>query len=58
MFTGERHIGPRELRVRDLAQDRLPVFGRAGHALPLGFVVQHTGAINRAGPIERMMRFT
>lgn len=57
IFTGERHNGPQELRVRGLALDRLPVFGRAGHALPLGHVVQHTGAIDRANPIERILRF-
>jgi alpha-D-xyloside xylohydrolase len=57
LFTGERHGGARELRMRGLPLDRLPVFGRAGQTLPLGRIVQHTGEIDRADPVERTIRF-
>jgi alpha-D-xyloside xylohydrolase len=57
LFTAELHQGPCELRVRNLPLDRLPVFGRDRHQLPLGRVVQHTGQIDRADPAERIIRF-
>jgi alpha-D-xyloside xylohydrolase len=57
LFTGERHAGPRQLSLRDVPLDRLPVFGRAGHALPLGNVVQHTGAVDRAAAMARALHF-
>lgn len=57
LFTGERLAGPRELHMRGLPLDRLPVFGRAGQALPLGRIVQHTGEIDQANPIDRVVYF-
>lgn len=57
LWTGEPHQGGRELRLRHLPLDRLPVFGRAGHTLPLGRPVQHTGEIDPANPIEAVLTF-
>lgn len=57
LFTGERHEGGRMLRVAGLPLDRLPVFGREGHVLPLGRAVQHTGEIDLADPIEEVLAF-
>jgi alpha-D-xyloside xylohydrolase len=56
-WTGERHEGRRLLRMSDVPLDRLPVFGREGAKLPLGRVVQHTGEINAADPIEDVRIF-
>jgi alpha-D-xyloside xylohydrolase len=56
-WTGARHDGGRVLRVAGVPLDRLPVFGRAGQELPLGRVVQHTGEIDAADPIEEVRRF-
>jgi alpha-glucosidase (family GH31 glycosyl hydrolase) len=37
--------------------DQFPLFGREGHALPLGRNVQHTGEINAAAPLEALWIF-
>jgi alpha-glucosidase (family GH31 glycosyl hydrolase) len=37
--------------------DRFPVFGREGHALPLGRAVQHTGEIDIERPLEQLWVF-
>lgn len=37
--------------------DWIPVFGREGHVLPLGPVVQHTGAIDPAAPVNELWAF-
>ena len=37
--------------------DQFPVFGREGHALPLGRAVQHTGEIDDANPLELLWVF-
>jgi alpha-D-xyloside xylohydrolase len=37
--------------------DKFPVFGREGYALPLGPVVQHTGAIDAAKPLAALYLF-
>jgi hypothetical protein len=37
--------------------DKFPVFGREGHTLPLGPVVQHTGAIDAAKPLAALYLF-
>jgi alpha-D-xyloside xylohydrolase len=45
------------LRTVVKAIDQVPVWGRAGHALPLGHAVQHTGQIDAANPIEELLLF-
>jgi alpha-D-xyloside xylohydrolase len=37
--------------------DRFPVFGREGHALPLGPAVQHTGEVDREQPLNALWVF-
>ena len=57
LWSGARHEGGRELRVSGLKLDRLPVFGRKGHVLPLGRAVQHTGEIDPADPVDDVIAF-
>jgi len=52
----QRFPGQRVLRYK-AALDQFPVFGREGHALPLGRVVQHTGEIDAASPLEQLWVF-
>ncbi len=52
----QRHPGSRLLRYR-ATLDQFPVFGREGHALPLGPAVQHTGEIDRLLPLEALWVF-
>ena len=40
-----------------LPLDRLPVFGREGHVLPLGRAVQHTGEIDGSDPVDEIIAF-
>jgi alpha-D-xyloside xylohydrolase len=37
--------------------DQFPVFGREGHALPLGRAVQHTGEMSKNNPLELLWLF-
>ena len=52
----QRFPGLRVLRYR-AALDQFPVFGREGHALPLGPAVQHTGEIDPARPLDGLWVF-
>jgi len=52
----QRFPGQRMLRYK-AALDQFPVFGREGHALPLGRAVQHTGEIDGARPLEQLWVF-
>ncbi len=52
----QRFPGLRVLRYR-AALDQFPVFGREGHALPLGPAVQHTGEIDRRRPLDGLWLF-
>ena len=54
--TRRRFVGRQVLRYR-AKLDQFPVFGREGHALPLGRAVQHTGEIDRAAPLELLWVF-
>ena len=54
--TRARYPGSRVLRYR-AKLDQFPVFGREGHALPLGRAVQHTGEIDDAQPLEWLWVF-
>jgi alpha-D-xyloside xylohydrolase len=54
--TRQRHAGQRVLRYT-ARLDQFPVFGREGHALPLGRAVQHTGEIDVAHPLEQLWVF-
>ncbi len=47
--TRQRFAGRQVIRYR-AKLDQFPVFGREGHALPLGRAVQHTGEIDSANP--------
>ena len=49
--TRQRFAGKQVLRYT-APLDQFPVFGREGHALPLGRAVQHTGEIDAAQPLE------
>ncbi|MDP2958748.1 MAG: glycoside hydrolase family 31 protein, partial [Longimicrobiales bacterium] len=46
LANGERVEGPRALR-RTVPLDQMPMYGREGHLLPLGPVVQHTGELGK-----------
>jgi alpha-D-xyloside xylohydrolase len=52
----QRFPGQRVLRYK-AALDQFPVFGREGHALPLGPAVQHTGELDAANPLEQLWVF-
>jgi alpha-D-xyloside xylohydrolase len=52
----QRFPGGRVLRYK-ATLDQFPVFGREGHALPLGPAVQHTGEIDAARPLEQLWVF-
>ena len=52
----QRLAGRAVLRYR-AKLDQFPVFGREGHALPLGRAVQHTGEIDAARPLELLWVF-
>jgi alpha-D-xyloside xylohydrolase len=54
--TRRRYTGRQVLRYR-APLDQFPVFGREGHALPLGRAVQHTGEIDAERPIEQLWLF-
>jgi alpha-D-xyloside xylohydrolase len=54
--TRQRVAGRQVIRYR-AALDRFPVFGREGYALPLGPVVQHTGEIDVARPLNALYLF-
>jgi len=54
--TRQRFTGRQVIRYR-AKLDQFPVFGREGYALPLGRVVQHTGEIDDAGPVELLWVF-
>ena len=51
-----RYAGRQVLRYK-AALDQFPVFGREGHALPLGPAVQHTGEIPVDKPVEQLWLF-
>ena len=52
----QRLPGGRIVRYR-AGLDQFPVFGREGHALPLGPAVQHTGEIDPARPLLQLWLF-
>jgi len=52
----QRLPGGRVVRYR-ASLDQFPVFGREGHALPLGPAVQHTGEIDPARPLQQLWLF-
>ncbi len=54
--TRTRYAGRQVLRYR-ATLDQFPVFGREGHALPLGRAVQHTGEIDATNPLEQLWVF-
>jgi alpha-D-xyloside xylohydrolase len=56
LATRQRVAGRQVIRYR-APLDRLPVFGREGHVLPLGPVVQHTGEIDPARPLDALYVF-
>ena len=56
LATRQRIAGRQVIRYR-APLDRFPVFGREGYALPLGPVVQHTGEMNLARPLDALYLF-
>jgi alpha-D-xyloside xylohydrolase len=54
--TRARYAGSQVLRYA-ARLDQFPVFGREGHALPLGRAVQHTGHISPDNPLELLWLF-
>ena len=56
LATRQRIAGRQVIRYR-ATLDRFPVFGREGYALPLGPVVQHTGEIDAARPLDALYVF-
>jgi hypothetical protein len=56
LSSRQRLAGRQVIRYR-ATLDRFPVFGREGYALPLGPVVQHTGEIDLAKPLDALWLF-
>lgn len=56
LWTGESLPGGRAITV-EAPLDWIPVYGRDGHVLPLGPVVQHTGAIDLDAPVNELWAF-
>ncbi len=56
LATRQRLAGRQVIRYR-ATLDRFPVFGREGHALPLGPAVQHTGEIDSERPLNALWLF-
>ncbi len=56
LISRQRFPGQRVLRYK-AGLDQFPVFGREGYALPMGFIVQHTGEIDAAKPLEQLWVF-
>jgi alpha-D-xyloside xylohydrolase len=56
LSSRQRVAGRQVIRYR-ATLDRFPVFGREGYALPLGPVVQHTGEIDKAKPLDALWLF-
>jgi alpha-D-xyloside xylohydrolase len=56
LASRQRLAGRQVIRYR-ATLDRFPVFGREGYALPLGPVVQHTGEIDVARPLDALWLF-
>jgi alpha-D-xyloside xylohydrolase len=56
LASRQRLAGRQVIRYR-ATLDRFPVFGREGHALLLGPVVQHTGELDRAKPVDALWLF-
>jgi alpha-D-xyloside xylohydrolase len=56
LWNDDSLVGGRVITV-EAPLDWIPVFGRDGHVLPLGPVVQHTGAIDPAAPINELWAF-
>jgi alpha-D-xyloside xylohydrolase len=56
LSSRQRIAGRQVIRYR-ATLDRFPVFGREGYALPLGPVVQHTGEIDAAKPLDALWVF-
>jgi alpha-D-xyloside xylohydrolase len=56
LASRQRIAGRQVIRYR-ATLDRFPVFGREGYALPLGPVVQSTGEIDAAAPLDGLYVF-
>jgi alpha-D-xyloside xylohydrolase len=56
LATRQRLAGRQVIRYR-ATLDRFPVFGREGHALPLGPAVQHTGETDSERPLNALWLF-
>ena len=55
VWSGEIIQGGRVIRRTDVPLDRIPLFLRAGHALPLGRAVSRTAEIDLNRPAERVL---
>jgi alpha-D-xyloside xylohydrolase len=56
LATGEWLEGGRSIE-RDVPLDSIPLFGREGHLLPLGPVVQHTGELPAPLTVDEVVAF-
>ncbi|MBI1774643.1 MAG: glycoside hydrolase family 31 protein [Proteobacteria bacterium] len=56
LWSGESIQGGRAVAL-EVPLDHIPVFGREGHLLPLGPVVQHTGELPQPSPITELWAF-
>jgi len=56
-LNSRRRFGGRQVLRYRAPLDQFPVFGREGHALPLGRAVQHTGEIDGEHPLEQLWVF-
>jgi alpha-D-xyloside xylohydrolase len=56
-LSSRQRVAGRQVIRYHATLDRFPVFGREGYALPLGPVVQHTGEIDTAKPLDGLWLF-
>jgi alpha-D-xyloside xylohydrolase len=56
LASRQRLAGRQVIRYR-ATLEKFPVFGREGYALPLGPVVQHTGEVDSAKPLDALYLF-
>jgi alpha-D-xyloside xylohydrolase len=56
-WTGEKVAGGRQIRVRDVPLDRLPVYVREGQVIAFGRDVAHTGEIDRKAPVAEIAAY-
>ena len=57
VWSGREYEGRQLVTFANLPLDRIPLFLRGGHALPLGESVENTDAISTAAPVSAILAF-